>query len=430
MQDVTSPSFFLTKSSLSGAVFVPPSKSHSLRAILLGSLAHGTSTIANYLESPDSAAMIEACRLLGAKITKEGSNLTIEGLQGCIGKAENVIDAGNSGLVLRFITAIASLSSSPIVITGDYSVRHQRPMHALLQGLEQAGVKAISTKGDGFAPIIVQGPYRGGTLIIDGEDSQPVSALLLAASLAEHPTELIVNNPGERPWVSLTLQWLKDLKVDYKNDGFKKYTLLGKSCFPAFDYRVPGDFSTAAFPIAAALITQSEVLVHNLDFQDSQGDKKFIEILHKMGAKISWDEKGCLVQKSPCLQGIEIDINDCIDALPILAVIGCYARGTTTIKNAKIARHKECDRISSITRELRKMGAEIEEFEDGLMVHQSTLKGALVDGCHDHRLSMALSVAALGSEGETQVVSIASISKTYPSFLHDFRNLNAKIALV
>ena len=247
--------YVVKKSNLKGEIIVPPSKSHTLRSILFGALGCGKSTVHNYLQSSDTQAMIEACRLLGAAIDVTPERIEIVGTKGKIDHAEDVINAGNSGIVLRFCAAIGALSSNPIVITGDHSIRHQRPMKPLLEGLAQLGVSVSSMRGDGFAPIILKGPLKSGKATIFGEDSQPVSALLIAAAFAEGPIELNVRNAGEKPWVALTLDWFDRLGISYENHAFESYRLPGNSRYDGFDYVVPGDFSSAAFPIAAALIT-------------------------------------------------------------------------------------------------------------------------------------------------------------------------------
>ena len=189
--------------------------------------------------------------LVGTNIEVSDS-LVIEGLNGVIDRAEDVIHAGNSGLVLRFCCAIGALSKHPVVITGDHSIRHQRPMQPLLSALSQLGVSARSMRGDGFAPVIIEGPLRPGKASVYGEDSQPVSSLLMASAFAEGETELLIENPGEKPWVSLTLDWFDRLGIRYENHGFTHYRV-GSSRYDGFEYTVPGDFSSAAFPLAAAL---------------------------------------------------------------------------------------------------------------------------------------------------------------------------------
>ena len=421
--------YIVKKSVLKGEIAVPPSKSHTLRSILFGALADGTTVIHNYLPAPDTLAMIEACRMFGAVIEVSAESICIQGVKGKILLAKDVIHAGNSGIILRFCTAIGGLASHPIVVTGDESIRYHRPMQTLLSGLSQLGCRVRSMRGDGFAPVIIEGPIKSGKIKIDGEDSQPVSALLIASAFATGPIEINVQNPGEKPWVALTLDWFDRLGIPYENQGFTYYKIPGNCKYGGFEYSVPGDLSSAAFPAAAALVTQSELIVKNIDMNDSQGDKELLLVFKKMGAIIEIDEenKSLHVKKGGLLQGVKLDINSFIDALPILSVIACFAEGETHIYNATVAKQKECNRIACIATELRKMGADIDETEDGLIIRKSFLKGANVLSYNDHRIAMSLAVAGLGAIGETGIDPVESISKTFPTFLQDFHLLGANI---
>ncbi len=421
--------YIVTKSSLKGNIHIPPSKSHTLRSILFGALGNGKSVIYNHLKSNDATAMIEACRQFGAKVDVLPDRIEIDGLNGQIHHTDDVINAGNSGIVLRFCSAVGALGHLPVVITGDHSIRHQRPIKPLLEGLRQLGVSAKSMRGDDFAPVIIQGPLKTGKATIFGEDSQPVTALLIAASFAEGPTDIMVEQPGEKPWIDLTLSWLDRLGITYKKNGYSHYQIPGKSRYQGFTYTVPGDFSSAAFPIAAALITQSELTLENLDMDDIQGDKEIIQVFRNMGAHIEIDEskRSLHVKKGSQLKGITVDINNFIDAITILAVVASFAEGETLIKNAAIAKQKECNRIRCIATELTKMGANITETEDGLCIKKSTLKAAEVYSHHDHRMAMSLAVAAMGVSGQTLITSVECVSKTFPSFKHDMTQLGANI---
>lgn len=425
--------YTVTKSTLQGSLIIPSSKSHTLRAILFGMLSRGKSTIYNYLPSPDAIAMIQACRQLGAEINIDKNNLEIIGTGTSLKAPRSAIDAGNSGIVLRFMTAIAALSSHQTIITGDHSVQSNRPMTPLIQGLSQLGAKATSMRGDGYAPISVRGPLPQGSADIQGEDSQPISALLIAAAFAQGPIDIKVRNAGEKPWVAMTLSWFDRLGIPYKQQDFSHYQLFGQAQCNGFSYTVPGDLSTVAFPIAAALLTKSELTIQNVDMADCQGDKELIHLLKKMGAKIDIDapSHSLHISTSPePLIGTTIDINDYIDAIAVLAVISCFALGVTHLKNASNARHKECDRIRCLTLELKKMGANIIEEEDGLTIYQSQLHGASLDSHNDHRLAMALTIAALAADGPSTINHIECISKTYPGFLEDFNALGAKIIVL
>jgi 3-phosphoshikimate 1-carboxyvinyltransferase len=313
----------------------------------------------------------------------------------------------------------------------DHSIRHQRPIIPLLEGLGQLGAACTTTRGDGFAPVIIRGPLHSGTVTMEGQDSQPISALLIAAAFLEGITHVKVKNPGETPWILLTLDWFDRLGIRYENHNFTEYKVFGKTDYKGFHYTVPGDFSTAAFPIAAALVTDSELVLNNVDMDDSQGDKDLIYLLKKMGAKIDIDSvsKSLTVKKGGRLQGIEVDINAFIDAVPVLAAIACYADGETKITNAANARHKECDRLRAITLELQKMGGKVTELLDGLVITPAKLNGTTVFSHHDHRLAMSLMVAGLGATGETQITHTECVAKTFPDIAERFQALGAQIGI-
>lgn len=413
---------------LEGKTEIPTSKSHTMRALLFALMAKGKSRIHKPLPSPDTYAMLNAIRYLGAKIDMEGQALVIEGVAGKLHPAEDVIQCGNSGQVLRFIGALSALAPSYTILTGDLSIRHNRPVKPLLSGLTQLGAFAVSSRLDDSAPIVIKGPIKHGKATIEGIDSQPVSALLMLGAFA--PIDLHVTKPGEKPWVSVTLSWLDRFDIPYENHNFEHYKTKGHASIKGFDYTVPGDHSSAAFPLVASLLTGSEVILDNIDIKDVQGDKAIIGVLESMGASFEMDGTRLSVKKGHSLRGIKIDVNDFIDALPILAVVGCFAKGKTEIVNAAIARKKESDRIHCIAVELTKMGAKIEELPDGLIVHESNLHGSMdLQSHHDHRLAMALSVAALAAEGESLIHGIECTAKSYPTFYGDMQKLGAKMAI-
>lgn len=369
----------ITPSRLSGVITVPPSKSHSLRALLFAMMAKSTSEIHNLLPSTDTDAMLEAITAFGTRVVGNQIEPKFELPHG-------PIDAKNSGLVYRFITAIGTLLPSPIQVFGD----PRRPIEPLLYALKQ---------------------LKSGKCEIDGADSQPVSALLIAASFLNRQSEIIVHNPGEKPWIDLTLYWLKKLGAKIVNYNYAHYFVKGGLTYPGFSYTVPGDYSSAAFPYAAQFITDSPLQIFGLDPNDVQGDKGFIELLATLK------------------KGRKIDVNPFIDALPILAVVACFLEGETHIYNGAIARHKESDRISAICQELKKMGADIDELPDGLLVRGSPLYGADLEGHNDHRIAMSLAVAALGATSSSSINGIECIAKTYPSFISDFQSIGAEFEL-
>lgn len=420
--------YLVTKSYLNGSLTIPPSKSETMRALLFASLAKGKSTVTNYLQSDDTKYMAHACEAFGATLDFFPQHLEIIGVDQQIKICKSPVFAGNSGIILRFCSAIYALGAKPIVITGDHSLK-KRPMEQLVKGLNQWGVKTVPHSQNDVLPLMIKGPIKPCDIKISGEDSQPVSALLIAASLANRPIEIEVENAGEKPWVQLTLSWFDRLGIPYENDHFSRYKTFGTSKFNGFTYTIPGDLSTASFPIGAALVTNSNLTLQNIDMSSLQGDKELIYIFQKMGAliEINKETKTLIVKKGSQLKGLKIDINDFIDSIAILAVVACFATGETHIYNAAIAKKKECNRLFAITCELKKMGAIIEETVDGLIVSQSFLKGARVSSHGDHRIAMALAIAGLGSTGETIVSDTACTSKTYPQFVSDFQSIMADI---
>ncbi len=409
---------------------MPASKSHTMRALLFATLAQGTSIIENALPSPDTDAMIAACRQFGATITISENTLTVTGTEGRLRTPDDVIDAGNSGQVLRFIACLAGLQAGRVEITGDHSIRHSRPVKALLSALNQLGATSTTLQNNDHPPLIIQGPFTHTQATLDGSDSQPVSGLLMAAAFRnEMTTELNVTSPGETPWVNLTLDWLDRMGFTTLHDNFLHYRITGKQTIPAFHYRVPSDFSAMAFPLVAALITQSTITLENIDLNDPQGDKAILDIIQRMSGQISIDpeQQTITTHPSPTLTGITVDINQCIDALPILTVLACFATGPTHITGASIARHKESNRLAAMHRELTKMGAAITVTDDGLIIHPKPLQAAAVHSHHDHRIAMALSIAALAIPGETTIMDCACVQKSFPNFHHVMPCLGADI---
>jgi 3-phosphoshikimate 1-carboxyvinyltransferase len=225
----------------------------------------------------------------------------------------------------------------------------------------------------------------------------------------------------------MTLSWFDRLGIPYEREGHERYLLQGGAEIEGFDYFVPADWSSASYPIAAALITNSELTIEGVDFTDSQGDKELITLLQEMGAKFHIEGHKLTVLAGAKLKGQKIDVGRFIDAITLLPVIGCFAEGKTEIVGGAIARLKESDRIKSIVAELKKMGANIVETDDGLIVEQSELCGALTESYADHRMAMSLTVAGLGAAGETVVTGTEVVAKSFPGFFDRLREAGALI---
>ncbi|MBN1413798.1 MAG: 3-phosphoshikimate 1-carboxyvinyltransferase [Bacteroidales bacterium] len=415
-----------TKSTLAGEILIPASKSHTIRAVSIAAMANGISVLKNPLISADALSSIAGAKEMGAEV-ETGKDWVIKGVGGRPHHSCRLVDVGNSGTTLRIQTALCALAEHPVKFDGDKSIR-TRPMTPLLSALEKLGVK-IPKSGDGRCPFVIQGPIIGGKTTVNGISSQFLTALLIACPLAQGDTEITVENLHEKPYVEMTLDWLRKMNIQFEHKGLNWFYIKGRQQYKAFERMIPADFSSSTFSACAAAITGSEILIRGLDFADHQGDKALFTHLEKMGVGLKHTSEGVWV-KGGKLQGIDIDMNDTPDALPALAVTGCFATGTTRLLNVAQARLKECDRIAACNTELSKMGASIEELKDGIVIHQSKLTGTHVHGYDDHRMVMALAVAGLAAEGDTVVDTAEAVDVTYPTFVEDMRGIGANIYIV
>ncbi len=413
-------------STLKGEIHIPGSKSHMIRAVVIAALADGDSIIENPLLAQDTLSCINAVRLLGAEVALSQSGeklLSIRGTGSPPRPLGKTIYVGNSGTTLRILTAISALANRRISFDGDLSVR-SRPMQPLFTALERLGVDVQAA--DGKCPFSVRGPLSGGKTSIDGISSQFLSALLLALPLASTASDIEVFNLHEKPYVNMTLRWLDLQKIDYSHENLNHFHIKGGQKYYPFKTSIAGDFSSATFPLCAAAVTGGSILIKGLDFEDVQGDKAVFDILEAMGMEIAYQQHGVRITGNQ-LRGMDIDMKNIPDALPALAVVGCFAAGRTRLLNVKQARLKECDRISATVSELKKMGADIRELTDGIEVCESRITGVEVHGYNDHRMVMALAIAGLACTGETIIDCADAIGATYPTFVEDMKKLGGQI---
>ncbi len=413
----------IKRSYLSGDILVPASKSHTIRALVISGLANGTSVLKNPLFSSDTESCIAGIQAMGARVVRGEEQLQVTGFGNVPHIPSESIDMGNSGTSLRMLTGVASLGSQPVAFDGDESLR-TRPMHPLFSALEKLGATVDSANGK--CPFTIQGPIQGGKTEVNGMSSQYVSSLLITCPLIEHDTEIIVHKLMEKPYVEITLDWMKSQSIQFEQNGLEWFKIKGGQSYKPFNGYIPSDFSSATFALCAAAITRSKIKIKGLSFDDPQGDKEVFQHLEKMGVHLQHVEDGVIVTGGE-LTGADIDMNNIPDALPAMAAAACYAKGTTRLINVAQARFKECDRIRAMATELKKMGADVTELEDGLIIHESSLKGTSVHGYHDHRMVMALALAGMGAEGETLIDTAESFKITYPGFVQDFKHIQANI---
>ncbi len=413
------------RSTISGEVYAPPSKSYTHRAILITALGPG-GRVLRPLISADTRATISASKAFGAHVTLN-DDVKIDGVSGKPQTPDDVINVLNSGTTLRFCSAVAALTDGA-VLTGDASIR-TRPNGPLLSALNDVGAQAFSIRNNNKAPLVVRGKMKGGTAHLNGGvSSQFLSALLIASPLAEGDTRIIIEGElKSRPYAEITLDMLSDAGVKV-NVSRQEFVVPGNQTYNLRSYTIPGDFSSASYPLAAAAVTGSNVTVKGI-FPSRQGDSAIIEILRSMGAEISWDkEKGDLKIRGSELQGVNVDASLTPDLVPTIAILGAVAEGKTVVYNAEHVRHKETDRLKAMATELSKMGADIKERPDGLEIVGGKLHGAAVHGYDDHRIVMALTVAGFVAGG-TRIDTAESVDVSYPGFFQEMMRLGADVRL-
>ncbi|NOR66659.1 MAG: 3-phosphoshikimate 1-carboxyvinyltransferase, partial [Woeseiaceae bacterium] len=390
------------KSRLKGTVVIPGSKSHTIRAVAIASLAGGASLLRDPLDSSDTQAAVACYRALGAAIdTSDPKCWKVSGMGGRISVADQIIDVGNSGTTLRVAMGSAALAATGrrVSFTGDEQIQ-TRPVGPLIDSLNDLGAKCVSLKDNGKVPVEITGRLTGGKTTIAAATSQYLSSLLLCAPLASEDTEIDVSLLNEPGYVQMTLDWLDKQQIEYKSEQMRRFSVKGNQSYKAFDAKIPADFSSATFFLCAAALGGDDVTLLGLDFADSQPDKAVVDYLKAMGADISVRENSVTV-KAATLKGAELDMNETPDALPAMAVTAAFAEGTTKLLNVPQARNKETDRIACMAQELEKMGVEVEELPDGLIIEGGRPKSAELHGWADQRIVMALSLAGLNLDSRT-----------------------------
>lgn len=409
-------------SAVQGTVPAPPSKSYTHRAIVLSSLAHGDSRLKGALLSGDTLATLKGMEQFGAIVRKEGEDIIVRG--GKLKAPTGPIDCANSGTTIRLLSGIASLLPYNVTLTGDESLQ-QRPMKPLLNALTELGVRAASQRGDGNAPLIIRGPNKGRWAHIKGDiSSQFISSLLISSALKDLDTEIVITTPlKSKPYVEITRDMMSlfgAISTETKNG----YRVLGGQRYRPRDYVIPGDYSSAAFPLVAAALT-GKVTVSGLDPQDRQGDRQVLDVLAAFGARVSWSGNSVTVEKGD-LHGTDVDVGDSPDSFPILAVLASQSEGETKLTNGAHLRFKESDRIATTVSFLKLMGANIEEREDGCVIKGPTkLRGRTINPSGDHRILMAAAVAGLVADGPTTITDGDCYRISYPRFVADLKALGA-----
>ena len=410
---------------LRGKVNIPPSKSIAHRAIICASLSDRQCKIHNIDYSDDIIATINAMEILGANITKYEDYINIVGIYNRIDneKKITVIDCNESGSTLRFLIPISLLfeGNSNFIGRGNLG---KRPLTTYYNIFEKQNIK-YSYNNDNLN-LQIEGKLRGGIFEIEGDvSSQFISGLLFTLPLLKEDSKIVITTELEsKSYVDLTLKVIKDFGIDIINNNYREFIIKGNQKYEGRDYSVEGDYSQGAFFLCANAIG-NEISCKNLNINSIQGDKEVINILNKMNVDIMIKEdeiKGKIRNK---LKSTYIDGSQCPDIIPVLTSVAALAKGRTEIVNVGRLRLKECDRLSAIVCELNKLGANITEKRDSIIVDGvDELEGDTEVWSHkDHRIAMTLAIISSRCKNPIIIKDYDCVSKSYPKFFEDFENI-------
>lgn len=416
--------------SISGAVTAPPSKSMAHRALICAALAEGESRIANLSDSEDIIATRGALQRLGAVFTPDGAGgVIVRGIGASAASLRHTpvgdapIDCRESGSTLRFLIPLFSLTGAPVRFTG-YGRLMQRPQTVYAELFEACAVPFSHTD----EAIRVYGALPAGSYTVRGDvSSQFISGLLFALPLLKVDSVLHITPPFEsRSYVALTLRALADFGVRAEYTDENTICIFGGQKYMSCNYAVEGDASQAAF-LAVLGAVRGGVAIEGLRADTVQGDAVIWDILARCGARVLWKDGAVRIGQG-ALRGTKIDLADCPDLGPVLMALGAFCAGETVIYNAGRLRLKESDRIDAMETELRKMGADIASTADTVTVRGGPLHGADdLDGHNDHRVVMALTIAALGAGVPAAIDGAEAVRKSWPDFFAVMRALGARI---
>lgn len=394
---------------LSGSICVPPSKSAAHRLLICAALAEGKSVVENVDLSQDISATISAMRALGSRLEPEGTGFVCSGGAYEAQESGILIDCCESGSTIRFLIPIALAKGGAFRFTGRGRLL-SRPLDAYFEICRQDGIAYEKREEE----IFFDGRLRGGRYALAGNvSSQFISGLLFALPMLDHDSVIEITTPLESAgYVDMTLSALSTFGICVENRDYREFYIPGGQRYQAHDCRVEGDYSQAAFYLVANALG-SRVVLDGLDEQSVQGDKAIVEIIRSMGKP---------------LKGRAIDVSQIPDLVPILAVLATQAEGETRLYNAGRLRIKESDRLATTTQELKKMGADITELSDELIIRGKTvLSGAICDAHNDHRIAMAVAIAATVANGNVTVRDSDCVKKSYGHFWQDYKALGGKI---
>jgi 3-phosphoshikimate 1-carboxyvinyltransferase len=413
-----------TISAPDATVRVPGSKSLTNRALVCSALSTGPSRLVGWLESDDTAAMIEGLARLGVTVESAGPDLLVNGTGAEFASPLHPIDCRASGTTMRFLAACAALVRGRVTLDGVARMR-ERPIQDLADALGSLGVSVRTVAG--CPPITIQGGrLAGGRVAVDAsKSSQFLSALLMVAPLAESDVEIVATQITSRPYVDLTLAVMNAFGISVELRGNDTFRIPGGQRYRARSYLIEPDATAATYFFAAAAITGGRIRVDGLSPASAQSDVRFVEVLERMGCGVERGPNWISVRGPRYLHGVDVDLNALPDSALTLAVVALFARGRTAIRNVPNLRLKETDRMAALKTELEKLGARVETTETDLLIEPpAQITPASIATYDDHRMAMSFAVAGLAVDGIV-IQDPDCVRKTFPGFFDELRRLSA-----
>jgi len=414
----------ISSSSVNGNIIAPASKSVMQRAVACALLAEGRSEIINPSFCDDALASLGMAECLGADISRLSDRLLIEGGYHPVC---NSIYCGESGLGARVFSVLAALGSDWIEVKGSGSLL-ARPLSMLTETLIQMGVEV--TSANGFLPLRLKGPMRGGLAFVDGSlSSQFLTGLLIALPILDNDSRIIVKKLGSKPYIDLTINVLNHFGIELVNEDYAMFSIPGRQKYKPVSFTVEGDWSGTALLLVLAAIA-GEIRVSGISYMSAQPDSLVIEILRKAGAFVEVSSNEVVVKKSE-LTSFETDISDCPDLAPPLAVLASRCQGKSVIHGTDRLKVKESNRGEALMTELSKVGVNISNHATRIEIEGSTvIRGGRLASHGDHRIAMALAVLSAVAESEVVISGTESVNKSYPSFFADLAKIGMKIKII
>ena len=404
-------------------VSVPGSKSIANRALICAALARSESVISNCAPGDDTEAMIDALQILGVGIERNADKVRVSGTLNLEATHELQLNAKLAGTTSRFLTALCSLRAGTTTIDGDATLR-MRPMLDLHKALRDLGARVSPVNNDGYLPVrVCRGDQWQAKVAVSATmSSQFTSGLMMIAPRLPSGLEIVLSQEVvSRGYIEMTVGVMRAFGVNTDFSGNQIWVSPGE--YQGTNFTVEPDASSASYPLGAVAISGGSVTIEGLSRNSLQGDVEFVDLLARMGCDVSESHEGLKLsrQKERPLRGIEVDMSQISDCVPTLAVVAMFAETPTQISGVGFIRTKESDRIGDLIGELRKLGANISETHDGMVIAPASLHGASLETHHDHRLAMAFALIQREVDGVV-INNPEVVSKSWPNYFDTLRS--------